>query len=92
MANQRLATLANIETSASKAQLRHTQYGLVAIGEQSRFFAWVRPLSGIRTWALRITGNPRIGGLALTSTAVVRSVGGFFNAFDFYIRISIMRP
>jgi hypothetical protein len=32
--NQQLAALANIETSVSKAQLRHTQYGRVAVGEQ----------------------------------------------------------
>jgi hypothetical protein len=31
LANQQLAALANIETSVSKAQLRHTQSGLVAV-------------------------------------------------------------
>jgi hypothetical protein len=55
-------------------------------------FAWLWPLIRTRTWALRNTRNLRVGALASASNAVVRSVDGFFNAFDCYIRTSIMCP
>ena len=82
----------NTETNASKAELWHTQCGLVAVGGQSGFLAWIKPLSRTRTSALRITGNLRVGGLAAASTDVIRSVVRLLSAFDFYIHTSIMRP